>query len=174
MNDGKALAAKGESTMTDTGNKTETAKGESTMTDAGNKTETAKGESTMTDAERRLLRAIFGEEDGREYCVFLAPDENDRGSVPMWFSEWIKYRDDLPAGMKEWLDTAHVRPGESAPIFTDASGHLECMRFAYKDMAEHVAERIAGMYPEFKDRLVVMECEDAPDEEDEEEPIPQI
>ena len=79
----------------------------------------------------------------------------------MWFSGWIKYRDDLPEGMKEWLSKADVKPGESVPIFSTIS--IKLMRFKYKGMAEKTAEKIADKYPEFAGKLHVQIYEEMPD-----------
>ena len=112
----------------------------------------------FTDLAERLLNAIFrnDEDDGHEYCIFLEPlDDEDVGE---WFSQWIKYRDDLPQSTKEWLEAAHVEPGESVPMFS--GGNAPIMRFKYKGMAEKTAEKIAKMYPEFDGKLHVQVCED--------------
>lgn len=120
----------------------------------------------FTNVADRLLNAIFGDEDEEadehDYCIFLAPyDEHD---APMWFSQWIKYSDDLPHPVKNWLGQAHVEPGESAPMFS--GGNADIMRFKYKGMAEKTAEKIGKMYPELNDRLHVMVYEDAPADDD--------
>ena len=117
--------------------------------------------------EERLLNALFGPEefDGHYYCVFCEPiDENDAGS---WFAEWIKYRDDLPDGMKEWLDQAHVKPGESVPMFAGGGAkQTDAMAFKYKAMAECTKARIEKAYPDLKGKLHVMVYEPAPEEGD--------
>lgn len=98
------------------------------------------------------LDAIFGEGDG-PWCIFLEADPDDDSDVPSWFAEWIKYIDDMPQGIKDWLEQAHVEPGESVPMFSTGGGDV--MTFAYKGMAEKTAEKIADMYPQFKGRLRV-------------------
>ena len=118
-------------------------------------------------AEERLLNALFGAEvfDGHYYCIFCKPiDENDAGS---WFSEWIRYRDDLPDGMKEWLDQAGAKPGESVPMFTGGGAEQrDGMAFRYKAMAEYTKAKIEKLYPDLTGKLHVMICEDAPEEGD--------
>ena len=118
-------------------------------------------------AEERLLNALFWpvEFDGHYYCIFCEPiDENDAGS---WFAEWIKYRDDLPDGMKEWLDQAGVKPGESVPMFAGGGAEQhDGMAFKYKGMAEYTKARIEKAYPDLKGKLHVMICEEAPEEGD--------
>lgn len=104
------------------------------------------------NAQKRLLDAIFGEGDG-PWCIFLEADPDDDSDVPSWFAEWIKYIDDMPQGIKDWLEQAHVEPGESVPMFSTGGGDV--MTFAYKGMAEKTAEKIADMYPQFKGRLRV-------------------
>lgn len=105
------------------------------------------------EAQRRLIDAIFGtHEKPDEWCIFLAPEN---GEESMWFSEWIKYRDDMPEGeVKEACKNAGLKPGQSMPMFADAVG--VCLTFADKGMAEKTAERIADVFPEFKGRLHVM------------------
>lgn len=119
--------------------------------------------------EERLLNALFGPEefDGHYYCVFCEPiDENDAGS---WFAEWIKYRDDLPDAMKEWLDQAHAKPGESVPMFAGGGAEQrDAMAFKYKGMAEYTKARIEKAYPDLKGKLHVMIYESAPEEDDQE------
>lgn len=121
----------------------------------------------FTNAADRLLDAIFGEdneaEDNNDYCIFLAPEESDDHDAPMWFSQWIKYSDDLPQPVKNWLEQAHVEPGESAPMFS--GGNANVMRFKYKGMAEKTAEKIGKMYPDLSDRLHVMVYEDKTDDD---------
>ena len=116
----------------------------------------------FTNCAKHLLDAIFGdsneESDEHEYCVFLEPGDDRDG---MWFSGWIKYRDDLPEGMKEWLSKADVKQGESVPIFSTIPTKL--MRFKYKGMAEKTAEKIEKMYPEFAGKLHVQIYEEMPD-----------
>ena len=90
--------------------------------------------------------------ENKGYCIFLEPGEDC--AEKLWFAEWIKYRDDLPAGVKEWLNEAHVEPGESVPVFGPAG--KGSMVFMYKGMAEKTAEKIADKYPEFEGRLHVM------------------
>lgn len=104
------------------------------------------------NAQKRLLDAIFGEGDG-PWCIFLEADPDDDSDAPSWFAEWIKYIDDMPQGIKDWLEQAHVEPGESVPMFSSGGGDV--MTFAYKGMAEKTAEKIADMYPQFKGRLRV-------------------
>lgn len=104
------------------------------------------------NAQKRLLDAIFGEDDG-PWCIFLEADPDDDSDAPRWFAEWIKYIDDMPQGIKDWLEQAHVEPGESVPMFSTGGGDV--MTFAYKGMAEKTAEKIADMYPQFKGRLRV-------------------
>lgn len=104
------------------------------------------------NAQKRLLDAIFGEGDG-PWCIFLEADPDDDSDAPRWFAEWIKYIDDMPQGIKDWLEQAHVEPGESVPMFSLGGGDV--MTFAYKGMAEKTAEKIADMYPQFKGRLRV-------------------
>ena len=104
------------------------------------------------NAQKRLLDAIFGDGDG-PWCIFLEADPDDDSDAPSWFAEWIKYIDDMPQGIKDWLEQAHVEPGESVPMFSSGGGDV--MTFAYKGMAEKTAEKIADMYPQFKGRLRV-------------------
>ena len=117
-------------------------------------------------AEERLLTAMFGEDkfDGHYYCIFCEPiDENDAGS---WFAEWIKYRDDLPYAIKEWLDDAGVEPGESVPMFTGGNVvQPGAMAFKYKGMAEYTKSKIEHAYPDLKGMLHVQIYEAAPVEE---------
>lgn len=110
------------------------------------------------DAERRLLDAIFGSVDGDEgeWCIFLEPDgENEKG---MWFSEWLKYREDLPDTLKEACEKMGMKEGTSAPMFVDECG--QCMIFKHKGMAEKQVEKIIEQYPDWKDKLHVMAYED--------------
>ena len=72
----------------------------------------------------------------------------------MWFGEWLKHRPDQPQHIIEWLESAGVKPGESAPMFCPAD--KGCMLFAYKGMAEKTAERIAKEYPEFQEKKVTL------------------
>ena len=88
--------------------------------------------------------------------------ENDRPS-PMWFGEWLKHRPDQPQHITEWLESAGVKLGESAPMFCPAD--KGCMLFAHKGMAEKTAERIAKEYPEFDGKLHVMEYEEVDDDD---------
>ena len=117
----------------------------------------------MGETNDRLPDILTEEEefDGHYYCVFCEPiDETDAGS---WFSEWIKYRDDLPDGVKEWLDGAGVKPGESVPMFASPEGQPDAMRFRYKGMAEFTKEKIEDLYPDLKGKLHVMIYEEAPE-----------
>lgn len=114
----------------------------------------------FTGMVERLLNAIFGDEDdGHEYCIFLEPMDGNDGS---WFSQWIKHRDDLPQGTKDWLEAAGVEPGESVPMFT--GGNAQIMAFKYKGMAEKTAEKIAEMCPQFEGKLHVQIYEEMPDD----------
>lgn len=120
-----------------------------------------------SSAEQRLLNAIFGDKEPpkQRWCIMLEEDaENDRPS-PMWFGEWLKHRPDQPQHILEWLESAGVKPGESAPMFCPAD--KGCMLFAHKGMAEKTAERIAKEYPEFDGKLHVMEYEEVDDDDDE-------
>lgn len=133
----------------------------------------------FTDMAERLLNAIFGDEDdGHEYCIFLEPMGDGNGLLgednePMgedngsWFSQWIKHRDDLPQGTKDWLEAAGVEPGESVPMFT--GGNAPIMKFKYKGMAEKTAEKIAEMYPQFEGKLHVQIYEEMPDDRPQED-----
>ena len=119
----------------------------------------------MTNIDKEylgMMDAVFSEEyDGHYYCIMCEPLEVD--DAPSWFAEWIKYRDDLPEGMKRWLEDAGVEPGESAPMFTSGGDHRPGpMAFKYKGMAERTAEKIADMYPDLAGKLHVQICEKAP------------
>lgn len=107
------------------------------------------------DAEKRLLDAIFGDNDMGEWVIFLEPMNGDEG---MWFNKWLKYRDDLPDEIKEMCEKSGMKPGESRPVFADENGG--CMIFAHKGMAEKQVEKITEMYPDWKGKLHVMAYED--------------
>lgn len=111
------------------------------------------------EAERRLIQAIFGKGEEEQWCIFLEPAE---GEEPMWFSEWIKRREGMPADMAEIFEHNGVGIGGSLPVFSN-----NCMAFKDKGFAEKTAERIAEIFPEFKERLHVMEYEEAEDDDDE-------
>lgn len=117
------------------------------------------------DAERRLLEAIFGkdeEEPEGSWCIWLEPITEDDSD--MWFTGWLKYRDDMPDGLKELCEKCHMKVGDSKPMFGDGTP----MIFTYKGMAEKTAEKIAEVEPEFVGHLHVTECKEGNDEDVEE------
>lgn len=87
---------------------------------------------------------------GRWYIKLKPVNEGDK---IQFFSGWIKHRPEMPEVMRQILKRAGVGLGESTPIFTtDFAGLLA---FDDKGMAQHTAQKIAELIPEFEGYLFV-------------------
>ena len=84
---------------------------------------------------------------------YIKLDPVNDGDKKRYFSGWIKHRPDMPEAMRQILDRAGCKVGESTPMFTeDFTGMLT---FDDEGMAQHTANRIAGCVPDFDGHLFV-------------------
>ncbi len=73
-----------------------------------------------------------------------------------YFKEWVKNTPHMPAPIKKILDSLGVKEGESYPIWTN--DFADALFFDYRDMANHTAEKIEEMIPDFKGAVHVREA----------------
>lgn len=76
---------------------------------------------------------------------------HDDGEQKLYFTEWVKYREDTPPEMKVFFDKAGAKIGDSLPMYCDDPD--KALRFADPEMAMQVMKKQQDMYPSWKDQL---------------------
>ena len=69
------------------------------------------------------------------------------GDKEQYFSGWIKHREDMPGALREILTKAHVKVGESTPMFSE--DFTESLIFDHFGMATFTADKIMTTIPDF-------------------------
>lgn len=103
-------------------------------------------------ALNHLQAVIFhdeAQESLRRSYHMIALDDDEKGR--MYFSHWIKMKEDTPPDMKTIMRHNGMKIGDSMPVFSDDSD--DGMLFKHKEMAEKTIEKIEKDYDEFKGHM---------------------
>ena len=73
-----------------------------------------------------------------------------------YFKEWVKNHPKAPLPLQRVLENIGIKVGESYPLWTN--DFAEAMFFDCRDMANHTAEKIEEMIPDFKGAMHVREA----------------